>query len=70
MGSKYELVDLNILSILKFHHPEVVGVGEIYHSIRNEVDSMNVVDRRMQSLRRKGPVYNKKCYGWGLLNHD
>lgn len=67
MAGKYVELDGAILSLLKQRHPDIVGVEDIYISLRDSVENMNVIDRRMQHLKKKGLVYNKRCYGWGLI---
>jgi len=58
---KYEEMDCGILAMLN-KHP--TPIWDIWLKYRDEVKGIEVIDRRMQSLRKKGLVANIPGKGW------
>jgi len=57
----YQAIDVKILSMLN-HNP--IPVWDIWMKFREDVDGIHIIDRRMQSLRKKGLVANIPGKGW------
>ena len=57
----YEKLDAQIMEMLS-ENPS--PVFDIWLRFRDQVRNINVIDRRMQSLKKKGLVCNIKGAGW------
>lgn len=62
--SKYEELDLKILHMLSV---KPTPVFDIWLKFRDNVRDIAVIDRRMQTLKKKGFVYNVRGCGWVKL---
>lgn len=62
--SKFETLDNNIISILS---NQPTPVFDIWLKFRDEVKNINVIDRRMQHLKKKSLVANIRGKGWVKL---
>lgn len=62
--SKYEELDLKILHMLSV---KPTPVFDIWLKFRDDVRDITVIDRRMQTLKKKGLVYNVLGFGWVKL---
>ena len=70
MAGKYDVVDKYIVTFMKDRDHRHVTVGELFQKLRCEVNNdITIIDRRMQSLKKKGIVFNSIGKGWGLVNH-
>ncbi|ELX9578599.1 hypothetical protein SLJ66_001968 [Escherichia coli] len=58
---KYEEMDCGILAMLNKHPTTIWNIWLIY---RDDVKGIEVIYRRMQSLRKKGLVANIPGKGW------
>lgn len=62
--SKFETLDNNIISMLT---SQPTPVCDIWLKFRDEVKNINVIDRRMQYLKKKSLVANILGKGWVKL---
>lgn len=62
--SRFETLDNNIISILS---KQPTPVFDIWLKFRDEVKNINVIDRRMQYLKKKSLVANIRGKGWVKL---
>ena len=62
--SKYEELDMKILHILSVNPTPIF---DIWLKFRDDVRDITVIDRRMQTLKKKGLVYNVRGRGWVKL---
>ncbi|MCK6993082.1 hypothetical protein [Enterobacter asburiae] len=62
--SRFETLDNNIISILS---NQPTPVFDIWLKFRDEVKNINVIDRRMQYLKKKLLVANIRGKGWVKL---
>ncbi|BBJ66297.1 hypothetical protein [Enterobacter sp. 18A13] len=62
--SRFETLDNNIISILS---NQPTPVFDIWLKFRDEVKDINVIDRRMQHLKKKSLVANIRGKGWVKL---
>lgn len=62
--SKYEKLDKDIISMLS---STPTTIFDIWLNFRDEVSEINVLDRRMQHLKKKSLVANVRGKGWVKL---
>lgn len=62
--SRFETLDNNIISILS---NQPTPVFDIWLKFQDEVKNINVIDRRMQYLKKKSLVANIRGKGWVKL---
>lgn len=62
--SKYEKLDKDIISMLG---RTPTTIFDIWLRFRDEVSEINVLDRRMQHLKKKSMVANVRGKGWVKL---
>lgn len=62
--SKYEKLDKDIISMLS---GDPTAVFDIWLKFRDEVSDINIIDRRMQHLKKKSLVANVRGKGWVKL---
>lgn len=62
--SRFETLDSNIISMLT---SQPTPVFDIWIKFRDEVKDINIIDRRMQYLKKKSLVANIRGKGWVKL---